>query len=57
VDGKVYDITSYITSHPGGDSILNNVGDDSSEGFHGPQHPPSALDVLAEFYIGDLQSQ
>jgi hypothetical protein len=32
VDGKVYDITYYATIHPGGDSILKNVGGDSSKG-------------------------
>jgi cytochrome b involved in lipid metabolism len=26
VDGKVYDVTSYILDHPGGESILNNAG-------------------------------
>ena len=41
VDGKVYDITYYATIHPGGDSILKNVGGDSSKGklyFHFSQH-------------------
>lgn len=52
VDKKVYDITSYVDEHPGGDSILKNVGADSSEGFHGPQHPVSVLDVIREYYIG-----
>jgi len=56
VDNKVYDITSYVDSHPGGDSILNYIGGDSSEGFHGPQHPSTVWDVIAEYYIGDLQS-
>jgi cytochrome b involved in lipid metabolism len=54
IDGKVYDVTDYIDSHPGGDAILNNVGQDSSKGFHGPQHPVSVWDVLANYYIGDL---
>ena len=38
VDGKVYDVTDYVSIHPGGDAILRNVGDDSSAGFHGNQH-------------------
>jgi cytochrome b involved in lipid metabolism len=32
---KVYDVTSYVEEHPGGDAILNNAGDDSTEGFFG----------------------
>ncbi len=55
VDNKVYDVTEYIDEHPGGDSILNNAGKDSSVGVHGPQHPASMWDVLKLFYIGELQ--
>lgn len=54
VDNKVYDITDFIDMHPGGDTILNNVGGDSTVGFKGPQHPVNAWDVLNERYIGDL---
>jgi predicted heme/steroid binding protein len=54
VDGKVYDVTSFVDSHPGGDTILNNAGKDSSAGVHGPQHPVSVWDVLATYYIGEL---
>ena len=45
-----------MSLHPGGDSILKNVGDDSSEGFHGPQHPASVWDLLAKYYIGKLDT-
>eukprot|EP01036_Dinobryon_divergens_P035202 gene35202-45590_t len=54
VDGSVYDVTTYVDDHPGGDSILNNAGKDSSEGVHGPQHPVSMYDVLALYKIGEL---
>ena len=52
---KVYDITPYVDEHPGGESILNNAGGDSTEGFHGPQHPPTVLDVVEEYCIGTLK--
>ncbi|TVU01608.1 hypothetical protein EJB05_42658 [Eragrostis curvula] len=35
IKDKVYDVTSYVEEHPGGDAILNNAGDDSTEGFFG----------------------
>jgi cytochrome b involved in lipid metabolism len=54
VDGKVYDVTEYIFQHPGGDSIMNNAGKDSSVGFHGPQHPESAKDFLTFYEIGEV---
>ena len=38
---KVYDLSDYADEHPGGDSIYRNAGDDATEGFMGPQHPPT----------------
>ncbi|XP_075509003.1 cytochrome B5-like protein isoform X2 [Primulina tabacum] len=32
---KVYDVTSYVEEHPGGDAILTHAGDDSTKGFYG----------------------
>lgn len=55
VEGKVYDVTDYIDEHPGGDAILNNAGRDSTVGFKGPQHPPSVVDVLKLYYIGEAE--
>ena len=54
VDGKVYDVTEYVDIHPGGDAILRNAGRDSSVGFHGPQHPSSAVDILSKYHIGEI---
>lgn len=51
---RVYDITEYIDQHPGGDSILRNVGKDSTEGFRGPQHPATVFDLVEEYRIGNL---
>ena len=41
-------MSSYVEDHPGGDSILKNVGGNASQGAHGPQHPASMWDVLGE---------
>eukprot|EP00475_Leptophrys_vorax_P021824 TRINITY_DN2965_c0_g1_i1.p1 TRINITY_DN2965_c0_g1~~TRINITY_DN2965_c0_g1_i1.p1 ORF type:complete len:150 (-),score=11.33 TRINITY_DN2965_c0_g1_i1:86-475(-) len=54
IKDKVYDITPYVEEHPGGSSILNNVGGDSTEGFFGPQHPSRVFDQVDEYYVGDL---
>ena len=54
IDGKVYDVTSYIDQHPGEDAILNDAGGDASEGFHGEQHPDSVHEMIPQFYVGDL---
>jgi cytochrome b involved in lipid metabolism len=55
VKEKVYDVTDYVDSHPGGEAILRNAGADSTVGFEGPQHPVSVWDVLDTYYIGDLK--
>ncbi|KNC47570.1 uncharacterized protein AMSG_02595 [Thecamonas trahens ATCC 50062] len=53
VHGKVYDVTPYVDTHEGGDAILNNAGGDNTDGFHGPQHPSKAHEMLKEYYIGE----
>jgi cytochrome b involved in lipid metabolism len=55
IEGKVYDVTDYIEEHPGGDSILNTVGGDSTAGFKGDHHPPTVWEVIPMYYIGDLK--
>jgi cytochrome b involved in lipid metabolism len=53
---QVYDVTSYVNEHPGGDAILNNAGADSTKGFLGDQHPIERVrEMIEEFYVGKLQ--
>ena len=55
VKGQVYDVTSYVDDHMGGDAILNHAGGDNTEAFYSDQHPqPKAEDVLNEFHIGHI---
>uniref|UniRef100_A0A7S3VL22 Cytochrome b5 heme-binding domain-containing protein n=1 Tax=Dunaliella tertiolecta TaxID=3047 RepID=A0A7S3VL22_DUNTE len=54
---KVYDVTAYVDEHPGGESILNNAGRDSTEGFLGPQHPATVFVLVEDFLVGTLAQQ
>jgi len=59
IDSKVYDLTNYLTQHPGGEqTILQYCGQDGSVGFAtkdvGRSHSSYANQLLAQFYIGDL---
>eukprot|EP00761_Pharyngomonas_kirbyi_P011953 gb/GECH01011979.1/.p1 GENE.gb/GECH01011979.1/~~gb/GECH01011979.1/.p1 ORF type:complete len:308 (+),score=102.60 gb/GECH01011979.1/:1-924(+) len=54
INQHVYDVSDFVDEHPGGDAILKNAGDDSTEGFNGPQHDESANETLKNYYIGDL---
>lgn len=55
IKDKVYDVTSYVEEHPGGDAILTHAGDDSTEGFYGPQHGTRVFDIIDDFCIGELE--
>jgi predicted heme/steroid binding protein len=56
INGKVYDVTSWISQHPGGaQAILSLCGKDGSSAFnaqHGGQRRPA--NELAGFLIGSL---
>lgn len=56
IDGKVYDLTAWISKHPGGaNNILKLCGTDGSSAFnsqHGRNNEAKA--ELSNFVIGDL---
>ncbi|KAK7432217.1 hypothetical protein QQZ08_001162 [Neonectria magnoliae] len=55
IDKVVYDITDYMSKHPGGDDILIEVlGQDASEGFHEVGHSDEAIEALREMKVGEL---
>ncbi|XP_075265344.1 uncharacterized protein LOC142357674 isoform X2 [Convolutriloba macropyga] len=55
VRGKVYDVSSWVPRHPGGDVIFVKAGKDCTQLFES-YHSLSARKVLEKFYIGDLES-
>lgn len=60
IDGKVYDVTNYIDSHPGGKAMANFCGQEATAAFNtkgqkGKPHKPVAYEVLKNLYIGDLK--
>lgn len=63
VNNKVYDISNYASSHPGGTgNILNYCGKEatsafSTKGTKGQSHSASANNMLAQYYIGDFNQQ
>lgn len=55
---KVYAVSSYINSHPGGaQRIISRCGGDITSDFEGKPHSPRAHDILGSFYIGDLNQK
>lgn len=55
IDGKVYDVSSYVSDHPGGAGILfNHAGEDASEGFEEVGHSGQAKAIMKTFLIGKV---
>lgn len=62
INDKVYDVTSYM-SHPGGrDRLLAFCGQDATSAFatkggRGNPHSQNAVNLLKNFYVGDLNGK
>ncbi|XP_052185861.1 cytochrome b5 [Diospyros lotus] len=55
IDGKVYDVSSYLDEHPGGDDvILAATGKDALDEFEDAGHSESAKEQMETFCIGEL---
>ncbi|KAI9023259.1 delta-5 fatty acid desaturase [Hyaloraphidium curvatum] len=55
IRGKVYDVTDFISRHPGGRAaLLAAAGRDVTESFESYHDDAVAAPVLSKFYIGDL---
>ncbi|XP_042419265.1 cytochrome b5-like [Zingiber officinale] len=57
IDGKVYDVTPFMEDHPGGDEVLlASTGKDATNDFEDIGHSTSARDMMAKYYIGQIDS-
>lgn len=54
--GKVYDVTKWITIHPGGSVINYGIGKDATEMFINAGHSPDALEFMEHYKIGSLKN-
>ncbi len=55
INNKVYDVTGYEDSHPGGKDLLEGCGKDATDLFFDTPHSEKASSYLPDFYIGDLE--
>ena len=56
INGKVYNISSYIDEHPGGEEvILDCAGTDATEAFDDIGHSDEAHEILEKLYLGNLK--
>jgi len=60
INGKVYDVTDYVSNHPGGAAILEGCGTDGTTLYEtrpmgsGSPHSSNARNLLEDYYIGEL---
>ncbi|XP_015588200.1 cytochrome b5-like [Cephus cinctus] len=58
VHDKVYNVTSFLNEHPGGEEILkNHMGADATEDFDDIGHSVDALELMKKYEIGELVEQ
>lgn len=56
IDSKVYDVTSFLEEHPGGEDILiDSSGRDATREFEDVGHSGEARFQLQELFVGDLR--
>lgn len=57
IDGKVYDVTTYVGQHPGGVEILKGCGKDASNLFEAQRkhQGAQAQDMLPQLQVGLLK--
>ncbi|XP_017562723.1 cytochrome b5 [Pygocentrus nattereri] len=55
IHDKVYDITTFLEEHPGGEEVLlEQAGTDATESFEDVGHSTDAREMLQQYYIGEL---
>ena len=63
VNNKIYDISGYASAHPGGvRNIADSCGKESTQAYNtkggrGNPHSASANNLLAQYYVGDLNQK
>ena len=57
IKGQVYNVTEFLSSHPGGSSIVVSVGGQDATEYFEELHRPEILDEVGKQYIiGELCS-
>jgi cytochrome b involved in lipid metabolism len=55
INQKVYDVSEYLTSHPGGTAVVTPYcGKEATSAFEAIKHSQLAIIHLESLYVGDL---
>ncbi|GAA0174980.1 oxidoreductase [Lithospermum erythrorhizon] len=57
ISGKVYDVTSFLDDHPGGDDVMiNATGKDATDDFEDVGHSNDAREEMKKYCIGEVET-
>ncbi|KAI5422110.1 hypothetical protein KIW84_045529, partial [Lathyrus oleraceus] len=55
VNKKVYDVTTFLDDHPGGDeALLSATGKDATLDFEDVGHSDSATEMMEQYFVGEV---
>nr|XP_023029473.1 cytochrome b5-like [Leptinotarsa decemlineata] len=55
IHNKVYDLTTFLNEHPGGEEVLlEQAGKNASEAFEDVRHSSDARELMNKYQIGEL---
>lgn len=55
IHNSVYDVTSFLNEHPGGEEVLlEQAGSDGTEAFEDVGHSTDARELMVKYKIGEL---
>ncbi len=54
VGGRVFNVTEFVATHPGGPEVFASGGPDFTESFEQIGHSEYAKSLLDKYYVGDL---
>lgn len=58
IEGNVYDVSTYLAEHPGGDDILiKHAGKDATKGFNNENHTQYAISLRNKFLVGKIEDK
>ncbi|KAI9490378.1 cytochrome b5-like heme/steroid binding domain-containing protein [Zychaea mexicana] len=58
IHNKVYDITAFLSEHPGGEEVLlDEGGRDATESFEDIGHSDDARELLKKYLVGELDEK
>lgn len=58
IKNNVYDVTKFLSEHPGGEEVLlEQAGKDSTDAFEGVGHSAEAREMMKRYRVGEISEE